>query len=97
MIRAIYMDFAESAAPRSGVSDLVTVNAFPPTPPKNTKFNKLIEPRARRASPQGHGKSLPDAVKTIAFPEVLEGFRPKPTANQRPANTPPHSVHEVFP
>ena len=45
---------------------------------------KLIEPRARRASPQGHGKSLPDAVKNIDFPSVLEGFRPNPSNRLRP-------------
>ena len=46
---------------------------------------KLIEPRARRTSPQGHGKSLPDAVKTIDFPPVLEGFRPNPSKTLRPS------------
>ena len=43
---------------------------------KLTKHNKLIEPRARRASPEGYGKSLLDAVKTTDFPSVLEGFWP---------------------
>ena len=66
-------------APRSGVSDLVTPrDALPPKLPKLTQFIKLIEPRARRASPQGHGKSLPDAVKTIDFASLLEGFWPNP-------------------
>ena len=46
---------------------------------------KLIEPRARRASPQGHGRSLPDAIKTIDFPSVLEGFRPNPSNRLRPS------------
>ena len=45
---------------------------------------KLIEPRARRTSPQGHGKSLPDAVKSIDFPSVLEGFWPNPSNRLRP-------------
>ena len=44
------------------------IDAFLPKILKFTKHNKDIEPRARRAPPQGHGKSLPDAVKTIDFP-----------------------------
>ena len=52
---------------------------------KHAEFIKLIEPRARRASPQGHGKSLPDAVKTIDFPSVLEGFWPNPSNRLRPS------------
>ena len=55
-------------------------------PPKFLKFiihNKLIEPRARRAPPQGHGKSLPDAVKTIDFALLLKGFRPNPSNRLR--------------
>mgnify|MGYP001287118520 CR=1 FL=1 len=75
----------KSAAPRSGVSDQPNTDALPPKLPKLTKFIKLIEPRARRASPQGHGKSLPDAVKTIDFPSVLEGFRPNPSNRLRPS------------
>ena len=34
-------------------------------------------------SPQGHAKSLLDAVKTYAFASVLEGFWPERTGNQR--------------
>ena len=63
-------------------------DALPPKLPKLTKFIKLIEPRARRASPQGHGKSLPDAVKTIDFPSVLEGFWPNPSSRLRPSVRP---------
>ena len=74
----------KSAAPRSGVSDQPNSDALPPKLPKLTKFINLIEPRARRASPQGHGKSLPDAVKTIDFPSVLEGFWPNPSNRLRP-------------
>ena len=72
-----------SAAPRSGVSDQPNSDALPPKLPKLTKFIKLIEPRARRASPQGHGKSLPDAVNNTDFPPVLEGFRPNPSNRLR--------------
>ena len=75
----------QSAAPRSGVSDQPNSDALPPKLPKLTNFINLIEPRARRASPQGHGKSLPDAVKTIDFPSVLEGFRPNPSKTLRPS------------
>ena len=75
----------QSAAPRSGVSDQPNSDALRPKLPKLTKFIKLIEPRARRASPQGHGRSLPDAVKTIDFPSVLEGFRPNPSNRLRPS------------
>ena len=64
-------------------------DALPPKLPKLTNFIKLIEPRARRASPQGHGKSLPDAVKTIDFPSVLEGFWPNPSNRLRPSVHPP--------
>ena len=74
----------QSAAPRSGVSDQPNSDALPPKFPKLTKFIKLIEPRARRASPQGHGKSLLDAVKNIDFPSVLEGFGPNPSNRLRP-------------
>ena len=63
-------------------------DALPPKLPKLSKFIKLIEPRARRASPQGHGKSLPDTVKTIDFPSVLEGFRPNPSKTLRPSVRP---------
>ena len=56
---------------------------------------KLIEPRARRASPQGHGKSLPDAVKNIDFASLLEGFWPKPSGNQR-ARPRQSLVHEFY-
>ena len=76
---------SQSAAPRSGVSDQPNSDALPPKLPKLIKFNQLIESRARRASPQGHGKSLPDAVKTIDFPSVLEGFRPNPSKTLRPS------------
>ena len=72
-------EIAQSAAPRTGVSDQPNTDALPPKLPKFTKYNKLIEPRARRASPEGHGKTLPDAVKTIDFPSVLEGFWPNPS------------------
>ena len=41
-------------------------------------------------SPQGHAKSLLDAVKTYAFASVLEGFWPKRPGNQRPR--PPQSL-----
>ena len=75
----------KSAAPRSGVSDQPNNDALPPKLPKRTKFLKLIEPRARRASPQGHGKSLPDAVKTIDFASLLEGFWPNPSNRLRPS------------
>ena len=61
------------------------IDAFLPKILKLTKHNKLIEPRARRASPQGHGKSLLDAVKTIDFPSVLEGFWPNPSNRLRPS------------
>ena len=77
-------EIAKSAAPRSGVSDQPNSDALRPKLPKLTKCIKLIEPRARRASPQGHGKSLPDAVKTIDFASVLEGFRPTPSNRLRP-------------
>ena len=75
---------AKSAAPRSGVSDQPNSGALPPKLPKLINFIKFIEPRARRAPPQGHGKSLPDAVKTIDFPSVLEGFRANPSNRLRP-------------
>ena len=71
--------------PRSGVSDQPNTDALPPKLPKLIKFNQLIEPRARRASPQGHGKSLPDAVKTIDFASLLEGFWPNPSNRLRPS------------
>ena len=58
-------------------------DAFLPKILKLTKHNKLIEPRARRTSPQGHGKSLPDTVKTIDFASVLEGFWPNPSKTLR--------------
>ena len=58
----------KSAAPRSGVSDQPNSDAFLLKFLKFIKYNKLIEPRARRASPEGYGKSLLDAVKTIDFP-----------------------------
>ena len=74
----------QSAAPRSGVSDLVTLMRFLRSFLNSLNSIKLIEPRARRASPQGHGKSLPDAVKTIDFASVLEGFRPNPSNRLRP-------------
>ena len=45
----------------------------------------LLSARARRASPQGHGKSLPDAVKTIYFASLLEGFWPNPSNRLRPS------------
>ena len=67
-----------------------------PKPPKFIKFNKLIEPRARRASPQGHGKSLPDAVKNNDFPSGLEGFRPKPSNYLRPSFTAPSRCTYYF-
>ena len=79
------MRLSESAAPRSGVSDHPNTDAFLPKFLKFTKYNKLIEPRARRASPEGHGKSLLDAVKTIDFPSVLEGFSPNPSNRLRPS------------
>ena len=82
------MRLSESAAPRSGVSDHPNTDAFLPKFLKFTKYNKLIEPRARRASPQGHGKSLLDAVKTIDFPSVLEGFWPNPSNRLRPSVRP---------
>ena len=75
----------KSAAPRSGVSDQPNTDALPPKLPKLNKQYKLIEPRARRASPQGHGKWLPDAVKTIDFLSVLEGFWPNPSKTLRPS------------
>ena len=68
----------KSAAPRSGVSDLVTLMRFLRSFLDSLKFIKLIESRARRTSPQGHGRSLPDAVKTIDFASLLEGFWPNP-------------------
>ena len=79
----------KSAAPRSGVSDQPNNDALPPKILKLTKHNKLIEPRARRASPQGHGKSLPDAVKTIDFASLLEGFWPNPSNRLRPRRETP--------
>ena len=39
-------------------------------------------------SPQGHAKSLLDAVKTYAFASVLEGFWPKRSGNQRARHRP---------
>ena len=60
-------------------------DALPPKLPKLIKFIKLIEPRARRASPQGHGKSLPDDIKTIDFASLLKGFRPNPSNRLRPS------------
>ena len=66
------------------MSDQPDSDSLPPKLPKLTKFIKLIEPRARRASPQGHGKSLPDTVKTIDFASVLEGFWPNPSKTLRP-------------
>ena len=84
----------KSAAPRSGVSDQPNTDALPPKPPKFTKYNKLIEPRARRASPEGHSKSLPDAVKTIDFPSVLEGFWPNPS-NRLPPSVRERSVQKL--
>ena len=65
------------------MSDQPNSDAFLPKFLKFTKYNKLIEPRARRASPEGHGKSLLDAVKTIDFPSVLEGFWPNPSNRLR--------------
>ena len=67
------------------MSDQPNSDALPPKFLKFTKYNKLIEPRARRASPEGHGKSLLDAVKTIDFPSVLEGFWPNPSNRLRPS------------
>ena len=80
----IYTVHAQSAAPRSGVSDQPNSDALPPKLPKLVKFIKLIESRARRTSPQGHGRSLPDAVKTIDFASLLEGFWPNPSNRLRP-------------
>ena len=60
-------------------------DALLPKHPKLIQFMKLIEPRARRASPQGHCRSLPDAVKTIDFPSVLRGFWPNPSNRLRPS------------
>ena len=65
------------------MSDQPNSDALPPKLPKLTKFIKLIEPCARRASPQGHGKSLLEAVKTIDFLSVLEGFWPNPSNRLR--------------
>ena len=76
--------FLESAAPRSGVSDLVTLMRFLRSFLDSLKFIKLIESRARRTSPQGHGRSLPDAVKSIDFASLLEGFWPNPSNRLRP-------------
>ena len=74
-----------AALPRGrGVSDQPNTDAFLPKFLKFTKYKKLLEPRARRASPQGHGKSLLDAVKTVDFPSVLEGFWPNPSNRMRP-------------
>ena len=70
------MSRSKSAAPRSGVSDQPNSDALPPKLPKLTKFIELIEPRARRALPQGHGKSLPDVIEKINFASGLEGFWP---------------------
>ena len=84
-----FFAFSKSAAPRSGVSDHPNSDALPPKLPKLTKFIKLIEPRARRASPQGHGKSLLDTVKNIDFASVLEGFRPNPSKTLRPRRETP--------
>ena len=67
------------------MSDQPNSDALPPKLPKLLNFTKLIEPRARRAPPQGHGKSLPDAAKTIDFPSVLEGFGPNPSNRLRPS------------
>ena len=88
------MRLSQSAAPRSGVSDQPNTDALPPKLPKLTKFIKLIEPRARRASPQGHGKSLPDAVKTIDFASLLEGFWPNPS-NRLRASVRLHGVQKL--
>ena len=70
------------------MSDHPNGNALPPKLPKLIKYVNLVEPRARRASPQGHCKSLPDAVKTIDFPSVLEGFWPNPSNRLRPSVRP---------
>ena len=53
-------------------------DALPPKLPKLTKFTKLIEPRARRVFPQGHGKSLPDPVKNNRFPYSFGGVLAEP-------------------
>ena len=80
----LLLDFEIRRAPQRRVRSRNT-DALPPKLPKLTKFIKLIEPRARRLSPQGHGKSLLDAVKTIDFPSVLEGFWPNPSNRLRPS------------
>ena len=70
-----------SAALRCGVSDLVRAAA------PLLYASKVI---TVLPSPQGHAKSLLDAVKTYAFASVLEGFWPKRPGNQRPR--PPQSL-----
>ena len=67
------------------MSDQPNIDALPPKLPKLTQQYKFIEPRARRTSPQGHGKSLPDTVKTIDFASVLEGFWLNPSKTLRPS------------
>ena len=69
----------KSAALRCGVSDLALAAA------PLLYVSKVV---TALPSPQGHAKSLLDAVKTYAFASVLEGFWPKRTGNQRPR--PPH-------
>ena len=59
----------KSAAPRSGVSDQPNTDALPPKLAKLTKFTKLIEPRARRASPQS------DAAPDKVLDKVLDATR----------------------
>ena len=76
----------KSAALRCGVSDLVRAAA----PLLYASKVVTVLP-----SPQGHAKSLLDAVKTYAFASVLEGFWPKRPGNER-ARHRPHLVHEFY-
>ena len=75
-----------SAALRCGVSDLALAAA------PLLYVSKVV---AALPCPQGHAKSLLDAVKTYAFASVLEGFWPKPSGNQRPRR-PQSLVHEFY-